>query len=81
MIVDVFGQGEYNLAISPSCREQIYLLIMALKPSRVLEIGTNVGGSTLYIAAALRRINEDAKIVTVDILNVNDPQGPWKNLA
>ncbi|TQI72863.1 methyltransferase family protein [Bosea sp. AK1] len=78
IIGDIFGLGEYNLAVSPDCRQTIYFLTMGLRPKRVLEIGTNVGGSALYIAAALKRLESGGKLVTVDIVDVNHPaSAPW----
>ena len=47
--------------INPGDRRAVYYLIRALRPRRVLEIGTNVGASTLHIAAAMKRNNEDSK--------------------
>ena len=69
--------------VNPGDRRAVYYLIRALRPRRVLEIGTNVGASTLHIAAAMKRNNEDGKgecnLVTVDIADVNDASnGFWK---
>jgi predicted O-methyltransferase YrrM len=64
-------------------RRAIYHLIRALRRRRVLEIGTNVGASTLHIAAAMKRNDEDSEgeceLVTVDIADVNDDSDAyWK---
>jgi predicted O-methyltransferase YrrM len=68
------GLGSVNRG---DCRA-IYYLISALKPRRVVEIGTNVAGSSMFIAAALRSGSiPDARLTTVDILDVNAPNGPW----
>jgi predicted O-methyltransferase YrrM len=69
--------------VNPGDRRAIYYLIRALRPRRVLEIGTNVGASTLHIAAAMKRNNEDNEdechFVTVDIADVNDATDAyWK---
>lgn len=78
IIGDTFGVDEYNLAVSPDCRQTIYFLMMGLRPKRVLEIGTNVGGSALYIAAALKRLDSGGDLITVDIVDVNHPTtAPW----
>jgi predicted O-methyltransferase YrrM len=46
----------------------------------VLEIGTHVGGSTIHIAAALAKIGDEPKLITVDVEDVNDaPNASWKN--
>jgi predicted O-methyltransferase YrrM len=48
----------------------------------VLEVGTHVGGSTVTLASALARgaaeTGDRPELVTVDIVDVNDPsRGPW----
>ena len=78
IIGKIYGTGEYNLAVSPDCRQTIYFLTMGLRPKRVLEVGTNVGGSALYIASALKRLGSGGDLVTVDIVDVNHPTAaPW----
>lgn len=73
--------------INPGDRRALYYLIRGLAPDRVLEIGTHIGASTLYIAAALRdagRLTSAAEpvLTTVDIEDVNDPEtGRWKTLG
>ena len=60
-------------------RRAIYFLIMALKPRNVMEVGTHIGASSIFIAAALMRLNEGRKLTTVDISDVNHPEyGPWR---
>lgn len=43
----------------------LYMLVRALKPKHVLELGTNTGISSAFIAAALKR-NGFGKVVTLD---------------
>jgi cephalosporin hydroxylase len=69
--------------VNPGDRRAIHYLVRALRPNRVLEIGTNVGASTIHIAAAMKRNNEDTKgectLVTLDIVDVNDAADAyWK---
>src|SRR5882757_9710378 len=40
--------------VNPGDRRALYYLVRALGLKRVLEIGTNVGASTLHIAAAMK---------------------------
>src|SRR5262245_36406615 len=58
-------------AVNPGDRRTLYYLVRGFGARDVLEIGTNVGGSTIHIAAAIKRNNEDAKssgmLITVDI--------------
>jgi predicted O-methyltransferase YrrM len=44
----------------------LFLLTRATKPSTVIELGTNVGISSAYIAAALKLNGENGKIATFD---------------
>ncbi|HEY7986876.1 MAG TPA: class I SAM-dependent methyltransferase [Methylophilaceae bacterium] len=81
-IADLFGGGDYSGGLNPGDRRALYFLIMALKPRNVLEVGTHIGASTIYIAAALKRLNQGAKLTTVDITDVNHPeQGAWKKVG
>jgi predicted O-methyltransferase YrrM len=74
-----FGDGEYSGGVNPGDRRALYFLMTALRPRSVLEVGTHIGASTIYIAAALKRLNEDAKLTTIDIVDVNHPaEGAWK---
>jgi predicted O-methyltransferase YrrM len=61
-------------------RRAIYTLIRHFKPQRVLEIGTHLGSSTLYISAALKenaRQNAPGQMLTVDVVDVNAPDAAW----
>ena len=69
--------------INAGDRKAIYLLISALKPPSVLEIGTHIGASTVHIAEAMNHHMEKmqsnhCKFVSVDVRDVNDPiSKPW----
>lgn len=81
-IANLFGDGDYSGGINPGDRRALYFLIMGLKPGNVLEVGTHIGASTIYIAAALKRGKESAKLTTVDIVDVNDSvRGAWKKIG
>ena len=78
-ITSLFGDAEYSGGVNPGDRRALYFLMMALRPRNVLEVGTHIGASTIYIAAALKRLNEGAKLTTIDIVDVNHPgEGAWK---
>jgi len=81
-ICGVFADDHIREGINPGDRRALFYLIRALKSRKVLEIGTHIGASTLYIARALKYTADDATVTTVDILDVNDSQnGPWKRLG
>lgn len=70
--------GEIYGGINPGDRRALYHLIAHFKPRRVLEIGTHVGASTVFIAAALQRYaSETARLTTVDIVDVNSASSAW----
>ena len=81
----VFHIPDGSGGVNPGDRRAIFYLIAALKPRSVLEIGTHIGASTLYLALALhlnqsasslnqpREPESQTKLVSVDALNVNDP--------
>lgn len=63
--------------VNPGDQRTIFTLVRALKPRRVLEVGTHLGYSTLHICQALQ-LNGCGALTTVDILDVNDPDdAPW----
>jgi len=71
---------ETSGGVNPGDQRLIFHLIQYLQPKNVLEIGTHIGASTLYIAAALRYMNagEHGMLTTVDIKDVNDTDlKPW----
>lgn len=73
----VFGEGDQYGGINPGDRRALYYLVGTFKPERVLEIGTHIGASTLYLARAMRSIGRGIA-TSVDVLDVNAPDGPWK---
>lgn len=77
LVSQAVGSGGLAGAISPGERKAIYLLVRSLRPGRVLEVGTHVAMSTYYMAMALRE-NGGGTITTVDILDVNADDGPWR---
>jgi predicted O-methyltransferase YrrM len=62
--------------VNPGDRRALYHLVRRYEPSSVLEIGTHVAASTMSIAAALKR-QPRSRLVTVDIQDVNAPDGFW----
>ncbi|MBL0127082.1 MAG: class I SAM-dependent methyltransferase [Flavobacteriales bacterium] len=55
----------FGVSKSPKPAIFLYMLIRALKPSTVLELGTNTGISSAFIASALKR-NGEGRVVTLD---------------
>ncbi|TIM24349.1 MAG: class I SAM-dependent methyltransferase [Mesorhizobium sp.] len=71
-----------NSGVNPGDRRALYYVIRALRPGRVLEVGTHIGASTVHVAAAVRANAGDGgpapDVTTVDIEDVNDPvTRPW----
>jgi predicted O-methyltransferase YrrM len=82
VIARIYGDNDNIGGVNPGDRRALYYLIMALKPKNVLEIGTHIGASTLHIASALKQLNNNGKVTSADIIDVNHPQsGPWKQLG
>jgi predicted O-methyltransferase YrrM len=70
------------LGVNPGDRRAVFYLTCALRPSSVLEIGTQIGASTVHIASALQKCgngsNDLARMTTVDVVDVNcDVDAPW----
>ncbi len=57
------GRTETIPILQPAAGRLLRVLVMALNPKRVLEIGTAIGFSTLWMASAL---SEGARIDTID---------------
>lgn len=53
-------------------------ILVDLKPSLVIEFGTNAGGSALYFANVMRQIGEPFKVFTVDV--THEPLDPTSRL-
>jgi predicted O-methyltransferase YrrM len=71
-------------ALNQGDRRAIYCLIRYFKPRRVLEIGTHLGSSTLYISAALKQNARDGapgQLLTVDVVDVNGPNAAWSRVG
>jgi len=73
----VFGDCDQYGGINPGDRRALYYLISALEPDRLLEIGTHIGASTLYLGQSLKNIGKGLA-TTVDVLDVNGRHGPWR---
>lgn len=79
-ISDLFGDDDRFGGINPGDRRALYYLIRALRPRSVLEVGTHIGASTLYIARALKN-SGDGSVTTVDIADVNAGDGAWRKVG
>lgn len=80
--IDRFQIAATAGGVNPGDRRALYYLLRALRPTRVLEVGTHIGASTVHIAAALRSNavtgGPTPDFTTVDILDVNDSNArPW----
>ena len=72
--------GDITGGVNPGDRRAIYYLIAKLQPNDVLEIGTHIGASTVYIASALASNynKEHSRLTTIDIRDVNSiEKKPW----
>ena len=64
--------------VNPGDRRAIFHLISYFKPSKILEIGTHIGASTLYMASALKHFTKSNTKLTTDIRDVNSKEDqPW----
>jgi predicted O-methyltransferase YrrM len=75
----LFSSEEISGGVNPGDRRAIYHLVTAWRPMRVLEIGTHIGASTASIALAQSHFG--GVLTTVDIIDVNAPDGPWRRLG
>lgn len=80
-ITEVFAAESVGNGVNPGDRRALYYAVNSLRPHNVLEVGTHVGASTIHIASALNNLNETTGLQTVDIVDVNAPDGPWKKVG
>lgn len=52
--------------LSPCEREALYRWVSEIKPKNILEVGTGSGGSTSYMAEAIKDFNIDCTLFTCD---------------
>lgn len=67
--------------MNPGDRRALYYIVRALRPGRVLEIGTQAGASTVHLAAGLAAAHgsADRRLTTVDIKDVNGAEdAAWR---
>jgi len=80
-LFDRFGQAYLNREIIPTFLGVMLLqhpndmwimqeLIYEIKPDFVIELGTWKGGTALYLATILEKVNENGKVITVDIKSI-----------
>jgi predicted O-methyltransferase YrrM len=82
VIKNLYGDEDIMGGVNPGDRRALYYLIMTLNPQDVLEVGTHIGASTLHIARALKRLNQNGRMISVDIVDANHPErGAWKQLG
>jgi predicted O-methyltransferase YrrM len=59
---DLYGQAP--IAVTDEVGELLYVLVLAQRPRRVVEFGTSLGVSTLYLASAIRDAGDGMVITT-----------------
>ena len=62
-------------AMSVGTRQELFQACRAIEARSVLDVGTYVGTSALAFALA---VGEGGRVVTVDCVDANDPDGFWK---
>jgi predicted O-methyltransferase YrrM len=63
---DLVPHSEKMLAITPKIGRFYNILLRTTRATRILEIGTSVGYSTLWFAEALQENSPDSKIITIE---------------
>ena len=70
-ITDIYGRNTAMGGVNPGDRRALFYLVHALKPQNLLEIGTHIGASTVFLAEALKNVSAQARMTPVDILEVS----------
>lgn len=61
------GEWGSGAAVDPPRGRLLFALVRELRPTRCLELGTNMGISSAYVAAALG-LNDDGRMISVDMV-------------
>lgn len=76
---------ELTGGVNPGDQRTLFYLVRATNAKSILEIGTHIGCSTVYLSLALdhnlkeNKIDKAKRLITVDIKDVNDPiERHWK---
>jgi len=64
---DAIPHSEKILAVTPRIGRFYNILLRATKATRILEIGTSVGYSTIWFAEALQENSPESKIITIEL--------------
>jgi predicted O-methyltransferase YrrM len=80
-ILQILDNEDKAGGVNPGDRRAIYMLIAGLKPQNVLEVGTHIGASTLYITRALMAAGGEGHVTSVDIYDVNGADAAWKGIG
>lgn len=57
---------------NPYAFELFFNFIKKVRPSRIIEIGTSLGGFTKFLNSTCKKLGIDCKVVTYDIYNKNE---------
>lgn len=77
-ITKLYVQTKPGGGVNPGDRRALFYLIHALRPQNLLEVGTHIGASTVFLAEALKHASPQGRMTTVDILDVNASDAPWQ---
>lgn len=76
-VTSVYGRTTAMGGVNPGDRRALYYLVHASQPQNLLEVGTHIGASTMFLAEALNSVSPQARMTSLDILDVNAAGGPW----
>jgi predicted O-methyltransferase YrrM len=75
-VIRSLGLPEMTGGVNPGDQRALHALALGFRPTRILEVGTHLGCSTVPLALVARRTG--AELVTCDVVDVNDEiSRPW----
>ena len=80
--IENFDIPDSTGGVNPGDRKALFYLLTYFQPTKVLEVGTHIGASTVHIATAIKHYRKQnklsPKLTTLDIRDVNSTfEKPW----
>ena len=63
-----FAEARHISIVEPEVGNLLSLLVKLIRPAQILEVGTAIGASTIYMARALEDLGQNGHITTIELV-------------